>query len=335
MSATQRNLSAKTQHFYAITYTALRAQAAADLGAQSPEFVAPTQLVEHLIGRKSQLAKRTWRTYKAAIRAQLECLLAEGGTTEAPITLQDSQEIRYALQLLADEGQKEALRRTNNTSALKAKHIAVDDFQAICAHLEDLIEGRKVLRGPKSNLARALLVWCKASDLTGVRPSEWASADLVEYEGVLALKVRNAKNSQGRANGEFRHLDLSKLQADEMEAIEQQLELIDGHRDAESFAALQLNMRLFFHRVTRRVLGKRDRYPSLYTFRHQFSADAKSSGEGRREIAALMGHGSDATAGRSYAKSKYGRGKVRVAPVAAEVATVRLKAKQAPLRNPD
>lgn len=333
MSATQRTRSAKTEHFYAITYTALRAQAAADIGAQTPEHVAPTQLVEHLIGRKSQLAKRTWQTYKSAVRAQLEHLMAEGGTPEAPTTLQDAQEIRFALQQLADETQTEALSKTNNTSALKAKNLATKDFQAICDHLQELIEGKTLLRGPRSNLARALLTWCKASDLTGVRPSEWASADLVELDGLLTLKVRNAKNTQGRANGEFRHLDLTKLTPGEMAIVEQQLELIDGHRDAESFAALQLNMRLFFHRVARRVLGKRDRYPSLYTFRHQFSADAKS-GNGRREVAAMMGHASDATAGRSYAKAKHGRGGVRVAPIAAEVQTVRLKAKPRPLRNP-
>ena len=59
---------------------------------------------------------------------------------------------------------------------------------------------------------------------------------------------------------------------------------------------------------------------TLYTARHQFSANAKSSdGLTRTEIAALMGHASIYTAGEHYGKRRSGRGRLGVPRSEAEV----------------
>ena len=332
MLATQRTRTAKTDEFYAITCAGLQKQAQRAYGAQTPESVAPIQLVEHLIGRKRQLAKRTWQTYKAAVCAQLEDAI-EGGQIGEASSLQEVQELQYALDMLRAQSQTEALRHTNRTSALKAKALAGDDMQAICDCLRSMSEGSVVAPGRRSQSARALMTWCQASDLVGLRPSEWAHADRLDLaDGTPMLKVRNAKHTHDRGNGEYRHLDLSRLTPEQLEMIDQQLELIDGYREPEAFQTLVGTLRKTLSRVARRVLSKRKKYPSLYTFRHQFAADAKSAMNGRSTVAALMGHASDATAGRNYAKAKVGRGGVNVAPVPSEVATVRQKARAQPAK---
>jgi len=47
---------------------------------------------------------------------------------------------------------------------------------------------------------------------------------------------------------------------------------------------------------------------TLYTARHPFSANAKSDGLTREEVAALMGHASIYTAGTHYGKRRSGHG---------------------------
>ena len=49
---------------------------------------------------------------------------------------------------------------------------------------------------------------------------------------------------------------------------------------------------------------------TLYTARHQFSANAKSDGLSKEEVAALMGHASIYTAGEHYGKRRGGHGSV-------------------------
>ncbi|MCA8451381.1 hypothetical protein, partial [Burkholderia vietnamiensis] len=73
--------------------------------------------------------------------------------------------------------------------------------------------------------------------------------------------------------------------------------------------------------------GSRKTYPTLYSARHQFAADAKSSGWTQAEVAALLGHASDDTAARHYARARSGQSAIRVAPVGQEIQTVRAKAR--------
>lgn len=47
---------------------------------------------------------------------------------------------------------------------------------------------------------------------------------------------------------------------------------------------------------------------TLYSGRHQFSANAKKAGVPAIEIAAMMGHGSDETHVKSYGKRRVGKG---------------------------
>ena len=62
---------------------------------------------------------------------------------------------------------------------------------------------------------------------------------------------------------------------------------------------------------------------SLYSLRHQFSANAKMSGFTREEIAALMGHVVDDTATVHYAKKRSGHSVCMVMADPEEVKRIR------------
>jgi integrase len=75
--------------------------------------------------------------------------------------------------------------------------------------------------------------------------------------------------------------------------------------------------------ATRACFGKRKRYPTLYSLRHQFAANAKACGLTKAEIAALMGHASEDTAGRHYARRTTGHTGLNARPLPAFVKIVR------------
>lgn len=315
----QTGRTAKTEAFYVKTYEQLRRRAGIASGAQNPELVAPITIAEHLIGRKSGLSKRTWQLYKSAVVAQFEVAIAEAPDRMA------IQEIEYGLERLLSERQTGALTVAKRTSALKAKNLTPADFQLLSQYIEANVGNHK--------RARSLLVYCNATALLGLRPSEWESANPMDQAGRPVLVVRNAKNTHGRGNGEFRTLDLSGLDQDQMLWVTEMLELVDGHREPGAYEDLQKKLGQYICWAARKALPRRRKYPSLYTFRHMFASDAKvtsmEAGQDKAWVGALMGHASDATAERSYGLARFGRGSLAVRPVAAQVASVRRRASPA------
>ena len=103
--------------------------------------------------------------------------------------------------------------------------------------------------------------------------------------------------------------------------------------DAEKF---QRKLGSYMRYVTRRCLGNRSSYPTMYSLRHQFAADAKACFS-REEVAALLGHGVDDTATNHYGRKTAAQGPIKVSPVASQVATVRRsrKAEFRPTRKPN
>lgn len=194
------------------------------------------------------------------------------------------------------------------------------DFEIVASYLESRI-GR---RGGHRH-ANTLLTFLRANRLVGLRPAEWESVGLVDLCGSLALRVGNAKHTNGRANGSHRHLVLDGLSPEQIGHLDEMLHmLVNFESDPEyDFDRHMHQLRLYMGKVVRRCLGKRKRYPTMYSFRHQFVANAKSGSRSQEEIAALMGHGSNATASQHYGRTAAGEGDVGVTAVASEVATVR------------
>jgi len=303
----------KTNQQYAKKAKSIRSRAAQAHGHGSPFTVPATTVVEHLISRKPTIARNTWKQYKSALRHDLEVQLTE--SREKVLT----EEIQVALTILNSATSSGALKYGTQTSSRKQKGIKRADYDKLITYL--------AIHVGTHRYARTLLTWLQATRISGLRPNEWENATISASTHGPVLTVQNAKNTNGRSHGDERTLDLRDLPADDLAALQEMVDMIEGYRGESPFEALQQHVGDYMKYATRRCFGKRQQYPTLYSLRHQFSANAKFSGHSRAEIAALMGHGSDATAGSHYARRVSGDSAVNITPVPAEVARVRSRAK--------
>jgi integrase len=310
----------KTEAAYAVRVTQICARAAKYFGLEEPGTLPPSLLVRYTVERKSVASKSTWRQNKAAVCWHLERVAREASSGEL------QTEALAARELLGVETQAGASRRGTRTSAIKQKGCQRTDLHRIIAFLRT--------NSHKYRWASPLGVLIGATFLTGLRPCEWADAQLVEGSEGIRLLVRNAKHDELRANGEFRTLELLPTQPTLLKTVRVLLEHV-RHLPCElTYDDWQRRVSRLMTRVARAALGRRRRYPSIYSLRHQFSADAKASGITLPELAALMGHASDATASSHYGKRARGTAGTHVKAAASEVETVRNKIKSHPANGP-
>jgi hypothetical protein len=204
----------------------------------------------------------------------------------------------------------------NRTSSLKAKKIDMDEL--LCAVKQSInMRGKWIKQGMR---------WMLVNVLVGLRPCEWRHASITKVNGRLTLVVKNAKHTFQRSNGEARHLDISGLRAIELRWIRTHLRSIDEFvRDDGKWQQYYEAIRKTIRRVMRKLFPFKKKYPSMYSTRHQFAANAKFYGFSKTQVAALLGHAVDTTAAEHYGRKKHGRGGCRVKPDSFEVSTVRIK----------
>ncbi|MBC7751136.1 MAG: hypothetical protein H7Z73_05375 [Candidatus Saccharibacteria bacterium] len=204
----------------------------------------------------------------------------------------------------------------SNTSNQKAKRIDFNELALLVKNTQDM----------KGKWIKPALLWMLANIQVGLRPSEWKSASLIEAGGKTTLVVVNGKNTNGRAHGLLRHLEVTNLKYEELKWVKLQLEAIRLYvKDDATWEIYYGGVRKTIHKITRKFLTNRNKYISLYSTRHQFSANAKSEGMSKIEVAALMGHAVDETAGLHYGKKKHGSGNCKVKACKAEMQKVRIK----------
>jgi integrase len=269
--------------------------------------IAPHEALDHrrfvgwLITNKPNWSRNTWRQYKAAAVYSLE--------KEA-----DHSDIAHeALEALLPVDVEGCPRKTNKTSAKKLKRFPLRDYRALDKWLTD----------HQGSWNEDLRRWLAAGLLTGLRPSEWANAKMTDHGGEPALVVKNAKATNKRAHGPNRTVLLGGLTDSERALIGAHVRRAVEWQQADRFAGFYHGCAAVLARSCRQIWPKRDKYPTLYSARHQFSADAKASGLLPEEIAALMGHAVDNTATKHYGRKSAGVEMLRVRPDPAEVARVR------------
>lgn len=311
--------TAETDDFYARKYRQLANQVAALSGHPKGSLVAPMRIVDYLISRRSHLSKRTWQVYKSACVAQFQSVSA---ANQGDSVIQ--QEFDYAAQMLAQETQEEALSRGRKGSALKQKWVDQGDHRK-------LMDWLKEQPADPEPIASMVKTWCEATLIAGLRPIEWARAEiLIDPAGRRLLQVANAKQTQGRGNGKHRHLDLTECSPDELASIQDMIDIAGQFAQSEDgFAYHQKRLADYLYRAVRKVFPRRRPHIALYSYRHQFAADKKLVWS-QPEVGALMGHGSDRTAGMNYARRSRGRKSSAIKPLSAEVAKVRRTAKPHP-----
>lgn len=279
---------------------ALACRRALNLPANTP--LDYRRLVGWVANRRPRWSKRTWRQYKASVAYFLEEEVKRGDGI--------AQE---ALELLLPLDSAPGQAKTQQTSATKQKKLPAADLRAL----------RQSLEQSGSAWASDLERWVEAGLLTGLRPSEWANAQLTTSAMGPVLVVANAKATNGRAHGPKRTLLLTGLTNEERKTIEAHLARAHEWAQAGQYQRFYHGCSLALARIVRKRWPTRDSHITLYSLRHQFSANAKASGFTRLEIAAMMGHAVDDTAAVHYGRKRAGFDLVRIAPDPADVARVK------------
>lgn len=202
------------------------------------------------------------------------------------------------------------------TSGQKAKKCGWDDLKIIATQT----------LGMRCKWITPAVLWMMSNTLVGLRPSEWRTAKLAERNEKIYLIVQNGKYSNGRSHGKERHLELTDLRDTELKLIQRQLKVVSQYAERDvTWKTYYSGVRKTIHRVTRLLMPRQRRYPTLYSSRHQFAADAKAEGMSKVEIAAMMGHAVDDTAGSHYGLKRHGGGGCKVKPEVMEMQKVRVK----------
>lgn len=234
------------------------------------------------------LSPRTWRTYRASIMYWAERSLINGDVS--------SDAYNKIRELLANKSHLNN-RKSTLTSAKKVKHIKGGDLERLIGHLVKI----------RSRNAKALANWLYANVLVGLRPIEWKTVEVISIGKNKALLVRNAKNTNSRSHGETRVIKLKSFSDKQKRGIIAFAEHCERLSSLEEFDAFYEDCRKILLRANQKLWKKRKKHITLYSTRHQFSADLKKSGRTLIEIAYLMGHASTDTATFHYGKKRYGK----------------------------
>lgn len=290
---------------------------AADFFGILPENLQPTIFLDWLDTILVDLMPATRRLYLASIKEYLNASVNNAYlSTEAKSDL-DAAMKRSMVMKSADYSKSQNNKptpRRGRTSSQKAKRLDVEDIRLL----------RDSTKDSRSEWVLPGLLWLSANIAVGLRPSEWRYSQLIEIDDKPFLKVVNSKHTNGRAHGEYRHIDLSGLMQIEMMWLKLQLRKAQqyAHSDKE-WNHYYNSVRWTIHHISREHLGNRRKFPSLYSSRHQFAANAKLEGLSKADIGAMMGHATDVTASQHYGRKIHGRFGFRSRPLPEEVDKVK------------
>ncbi|OFA17009.1 hypothetical protein A4U49_04305 [Acidithiobacillus ferrivorans] len=169
-------------------------------------------------------------------------------------------------------------------------------------------------------MAVSTALWMEGVSRCGIRPHEWASC--VWDDGVLWVasskmnfsedgKMLRGNGIKGEDGRWWRALDYRDAADDLKKPVQGMVWLLgEMHRTEISSEDALEDMARWLRRAWDAIHGDARPRITLYTARHQFSADMKKQGIGMRELAAAMGHASIKTASSVYGKARWGRSAV-------------------------
>lgn len=261
-------------------YERLRAAATEKDGISSEDHLG---FAKWVVARKPGHVASYWRKMKAVA---LHGLDREG-----------DRSAREAEALLKAETSTGSSKTTSRPS--KLKRVPEDDLSRVFEALAD--RARR-----SSDLARITALWLRAGRVVGLRPCEWKGTRVrpKDERGGPYLLVPNAKRTNGRSHGEFRTLDLGAVARDDLMAVLRFAQVSESV-GPDHFDRMQRGCSELLSRVNAEIWPRRKQRLTLYSARHQFSADCKRL-YGRREVAALMGQKTTQTAYRHYARAIVG-----------------------------
>lgn len=305
---TAPTLSPSTAVRYEERYLALERRYSKDAGVEN---MTPDEVVASLLQTKPTLSMSTFRQYKASVLYYLE---------------RHHPQHEIAIDRLRGESSAGLKKSTSMTSGPKQKFVPNPVWDVIESALTERADiGYKRAEGLRNVLAATLV--------TGLRPNEWTSAQFGHHaeSGRPVLRIQNSKATNGRANGETRELFIDDLPPADVAAIGGAIEYCRARDDSEADGIVQSLKNeladtkrwiMIKERLNAKVRARHIHPITLYSFRHQFIADAKSTWEDPVIISAAVGHNSTKTAFEHYGKRKHAQRQVRVLPTPESVASV-------------
>lgn len=237
-------------------------------------------------------APSTWRKYRSSLQYYANNLFNNGNIT--------SKKTLEKIEIYLSNKSKINCREKKRTSALKKKNITVEDYKKLALTLGE----------SRSKNSKMLILWLYVNTLVGLRPSEWKNTKILHRDGKESIQVTNAKNTNGRSHGEYRYISIEDFSEKDKKMIKNFQAACQAITNAGGFDKVYSDCRKLLQRTVRRIWPKRKKNITLYTTRHQFSADLKKSNSSLSEIAYLMGHISTETATSHYGKRRYGNSKI-------------------------
>jgi len=290
----------KTKEDYMFRALQLLNRAKKQLEIPDYENLDVRQFVVWLAEQKQSIARTTWRQYKSSVVYFLE-------------NYHDIQASTEALEYLKEITSVGALTHTERTSSLKLKKVSYEDWLKLDQYLQ--VKNKK--------WHEQLRMWLRASVITGLRPIEWKNAIMFQHHEHQALKIQNAKTTNGRSHGPTRTLLLQELTNEDLKAIKTHLNNVRTFIGMDEYDYFYKGCAIALYKACRKCWPKRKKHITLYSTRHQFSANAKSSGFSRIEVAAMMGHAVDVTATIHYGRKLAGNEALSVLPLEEDVSRVR------------
>ena len=250
----------------------------------------PAVLVDWLVRKKPDLVSASWRTYKAAITNALQKRIDRGLHSE--VWRDNAAAALETLSMIAQTGARKKPQPAAGTFAKRKNYPEAD---ARLVH-QFLIKERR------SEYAEFTALWLRANRLTGLRPHEWGSANVLRnMQGETWLVVKNAKNTNRRGLGPLRRLNISHYTEENIDFLKQWIPFYQSVENNTGWNNLYRYCSRLLHEANRNIWPRRKTVYTLYSPRHQLAADAKALME-REEVAAIMGHASNSTAARHYGK---------------------------------
>ncbi len=299
---TEATKTDKTKADYTLKASRILRKAARELRTPSTGGADLLTCIQHIINQRSQLTRATWRFYKAAL---IHFLLTEQDTNDEFVQISLSE-------LYTTDTSECKAPFTGSGASRKKKSIPKEDLDK----LNEAALAARTYKG-QTPLAQHAVDWLIAATVTGLRPIEWREAKIEAFDNPEAshpkrqhrihFTVKNAKSTNGRAHGSQRRF-LVFTDLETRQIIEEVRDRTTTLTEAD-FAIYLKNCRQALNRLRKKIWpDAKGKGYTLYTGRHQFSANQKASGKSRKEVSYLMGHKVTKTAIMSYGKKRSGWG---------------------------
>jgi hypothetical protein len=250
---------------------------------------------------RTTISPASWRQNKAALIWYMST------------TVQEPEIIEALNKIGTDECQK-----ASRTSTTKKKYLSSTDIDQLTEFLMQSHE-KFISTGGIENesISLSTLYYLLATNITGMRPSEWGSSKLYEKGSIdkdgnsvdtLTIIVKNGKSTNGRSHGTYRTLRFKDITTERTHVLLVHYRSIKRLSSSTEIATYYKACKDKMTYATRSLWPKRKKQPVLYSGRHQFSANLKKALINLQDQAALMGHATDETATSHYGKKKFGKG---------------------------